>query len=145
MATAHQPHQPQYVGPPFEDAKVHDAMRLGVVTCRPETSLRDVARIMIGYQIHSVVVGDLETETRPWGIVSDLDIATAAASDISNLTARDMASTDLVTVPANETLGRAAELMAERRAAHLLAVQPETGQPVGVISALALAAVVAAG
>jgi CBS domain-containing protein len=144
MATALQPQQPHYAGPPFGDAKVHDAMRLGVVTCQPETSLRDVTRIMVGYQIHSVVVGDLGTGQRPWGIVSDLDIATAAATDISNLTARDMASTDLVTVQANETLERAAELMAEHRAAHLLAVQPETGQPVGVISALGLAAVVAA-
>jgi CBS domain-containing protein len=37
-----------YVGPALDDAKVHDAMRVGVITCRPETSLNDVARMMVG-------------------------------------------------------------------------------------------------
>ena len=51
-----------YIGPAFEDAKVHDAMRVGVVTCRPETKLADVARMMVGYDIHSVVVSDVQGE-----------------------------------------------------------------------------------
>jgi CBS domain-containing protein len=145
MSATVEPYQPRYAGPPFDRAKVHDAMRLGVVTCRPETSLRDVAKIMVSYGIHSTVVADLGADDdRPWGIVSALDVASAALSDIDGQTARDVASTELVTVSADDTLSHAAQLMSEHEVTHLLAVQPETGAPVGVISALALAAVVAA-
>jgi CBS domain-containing protein len=145
MSATLQPYRHYYVGPEFEHARVHDVMRVGVVTCQPETSLRDVARIMVGYQIHSLLVGDGGSGAGPWGIITDLDLATAASSDVSDLTARDVASSNLVTVPANESLAAAAKLMAERRCTHLLAVQPDTGRPVGVISALGIASVIAAG
>lgn len=144
MSAALQPYRHYYVGPEFEHARVHDVMRVGVVTCQPETSLRDVARIMVGYQIHSLLVGDVGSGESPWGIVTDLDVA-AAAADLSEQTARDVASRELVTVPANETLAGAAMLMADRECTHLLAVQPDTGKPVGVISALGIASVIAAG
>jgi CBS domain-containing protein len=141
MTTALEPHDQHYLGPPFEDAKVHDAMKIGVVTCRPETSLRDIARMMASYRIHSIVVE--EAESRPFGIVSAIDIATAE-SDLAETRARDVASTDLVTIPANETLEQAARLMSEHGVTHLIATQPDTGRPVGVISASGLAAVLAA-
>ena len=123
---------------------MHDAMRIGVVTCRPQTSLRDAARIMVGYQIHALVVGDVGTGERPWGILTDLGVAKAAATGRIDATAGDAAGTDLVTVPVDESLETAAKLMSEHTCTHLLAVQPETGQPAGVVSALGLAAVLAA-
>ena len=67
-----------YVGPAFEDAKVRDAMRVGVITCRPETSLSDVARMMVGYDVHSVVVADVDPQRGLWGIVTSLDLARVA-------------------------------------------------------------------
>jgi CBS domain-containing protein len=145
MSTVLQFRHGPYVGPSFEDAKVYDVMRVGVVTCRTQTSLRDVARIMVGYQIHSVVVDDADASMHPWGIISDLDLASTPGSRIDELTAGDVAKSELVTVNANESLERAAELMSEHRVSHLMAVQPETGRPVGVISALGLATVIAAG
>ena len=48
-----------YFGPAFKDARVHNVMRVGVVTCRPQTKLSDVARMMVGYDIHSVVVAEV--------------------------------------------------------------------------------------
>ena len=145
MSTTLQPYHHYYVGPDFDHARVHDVMRVGVVTCHPDTSLRDACRIMVGYQIHSLLVGDVGSGESPWGIVTDLDIAAAATSESSELTAADLASRDLVTVPANETLAGAAKLMGDRRCSHLLAVQPDTGRPVGVISALSIVSVLAAG
>jgi CBS domain-containing protein len=134
-----------YVGPPFEQARVHDAMRIGLVTCRPETPLRDVARMMSTYGVHAILVADLGDPggERPWGVVSDLDIVAATGSDLQARTARDVASTELVTVAADETLERAAQLMAEHEIHHLVALQPETGRPVGVISTLGLAGALA--
>jgi CBS domain-containing protein len=133
-----------YIGPPFQEAKVRDAMRVGVVTCRPETRLGDVARMMVGYDIHSVVVSDVQAEGRLWGIVTSLDLA-RVAEDIGSLTAGDVASTDLVTVHSDESLERAAELMAERGVTHLIAVQPDTERPAGMISARGIAAALAYG
>jgi CBS domain-containing protein len=144
MSTALQLPQALYVGPSFKDAKVHDAMRVGVVTCRPQTSVEDVARIMASYQIHSVVVDDADATMHPWAIVTALDVSRAVASGKTQLTAGEIAGQEgLFTIPANESLERAAELMSEHRCSHLVAVQPETQRPVGVISALGLANVVA--
>jgi CBS domain-containing protein len=133
-----------YIGPAFQDAKVRDAMRVGVVTCRPETKLGDVARMMVGYDIHSVVVADVQGEGGLWGIVTSLDLA-RVADEISSLTAGDVASTDLVTVHADESLERAAELMAEKGVTHVIAVQPDTERPAGMISARGIAAALAYG
>jgi CBS domain-containing protein len=119
-------------------------MRVGVVSCQPETSLREIARIMATYRIHSVVVLELAGE-RPWGIVSDLDVVRAAGEDLDARTARDVARTELVTVTTDESLSRAARTMAEHDVTHVLVVQPHSGQPVGVLSTLDLAGVLAWG
>ena len=128
-----------YVGPAFEDAKVRDAMRVGVITCRPETRLDDVARMMVG-----VVVADVEGKKGLWGIVTSLDLA-RAGGDLGSRTAGEVASTDLITVRSNESLQRAARLMAEHGMTHLIAVQPDSNEPAGVISARGIAAALAYG
>ncbi len=133
-----------YIGPAFEDARVRDAMRVGVITCRPETKLADVARMMVGYDVHSVVVSEVGGEGELWGIVSSLDLA-RAPDQLESLTAGEVASRELVTVHSNESLERAAEVMAEHGVTHLIAVQPDTNQPAGMISARGIAAALAYG
>ena len=144
MTGAAQDPQARYTGPPFDEARVYDAMRVGVVTCRPDTSLHDVARMMVMYKIHSVVVQDVKPGSRPWGIVTTLDIAAESGGDLFEQKARDVASTDIVTVHANETLDVAAKLMTQHGITHLLVVESAADWPCGVISARDLAAVLAA-
>src|SRR5688500_6906117 len=93
------PAQPSYVGPAFEDTRVYDAMRLGVVTCVPETTLADAARMMTGFGIHCLIVADLDKtgRSRPWGVVDALDVA-AAEAEGSGRMAGEVASTELVTI-----------------------------------------------
>jgi CBS domain-containing protein len=133
-----------YVGPAFADARVHDAMRVGVITCRPETKLTDVARIMIGYDVHSVLVKDIDPGHELGGIVTSLDLA-RAAGDLDSVTAHQVATTNLVTVRSHEPLERAAELMSDHAVSHLVVLQPDSDDPVGVISARGIAAAVAYG
>jgi CBS domain-containing protein len=133
-----------YVGPAFEDAKVRDAMRVGVISCRPETSAADVARMMVGYDVHSVVVADVDPQRGLWGIVTSLDLA-RVAGDLASVTARDLATTNLTTIRSHEPLRRAAEIMAERGITHLIVLQPDSDDPVGVISARGLAGALAYG
>ena len=57
---------------------VDEAMHPGVLTCAPETPLRDVASAMARYRIHAVVVYSEPSEddeaTFVWGVVSDSDL-----------------------------------------------------------------------
>jgi CBS domain-containing protein len=147
-STSMQPVQGSYLMPRYEDARVYDAMRMGIFTCPPETSLKDVARMMASYHIHCIVVTDMdgegESET-PWGVISDADLAASAGADAADRTARDTASTEVVTVTADDSIAHAAQLMTEHEVTHLVVVQPATGKPVGVISTLDIAGVVAWG
>ncbi len=131
-----------FVAPRFERAKVLDAMRLGVVSCPADTPLREVARIMATYRIHSVVVAEM-AEGAPLGVISAVDVA--AGAQTPDAPAGTVARTEVLTVSPEDSLERAAQLMAEHDVAHLVAVQPHSGHPVGVLSALDVAGVLAWG
>jgi CBS domain-containing protein len=80
-----------------------------------------------------------------WGIVSDLDLAAAAAAgELDNVTAGNAAATPVWTISADDSLVRAAQLMAEHGISHLVVVDPHTERPSGVISTLDLARAFAA-
>jgi len=103
--------------------------------------------MMATYRIHVVVVSALgadHEESTAWGIVSDLDLA-RFANNMAGQTAGSVASTELVRVAADESLERAAQLMAEHETSHLIVIQPQSGHPVGVLSTLDLAGVLAWG
>lgn len=124
---------------------VSTAMHAGVITCHPGATLRDVARMMANIGIHAVVVwGDVEEDAEgAWGIISDLDLVSAAArGERLAGPAVGSARTEVVTVGAQETLLHAAHLMEGNRTAHLVVVD-EKGRPIGVLSTLDLARAIA--
>lgn len=120
-------------------------MHRGVVTCRPETPLTVVARMMAGHNIHCVVVwSDAASEDEEGtlcGVVSDLDLARAIAGADIAVPAQAVAATPAVTVGREATLRCGAELMATHGVAHLVVVK--RNRPVGVISTLDLARAIA--
>jgi CBS domain-containing protein len=142
--TTGQPLAHTFAAPPFDEASVLDAMRIGIINCHPETSLRDVARIMATYRIHSVVVSEMEGG-RALGVISDRDLAIAAATGKRDIMAGQLARAEPVTVAADDSLARAAQLMAEHEVSHLVVIQAHSGHPVGILSALDLAGVLAWG
>ncbi|HEX2495754.1 MAG TPA: CBS domain-containing protein [Gaiellaceae bacterium] len=129
----------------YKAVTIASAMHRGVVTCRPETPLTKVAQMMAGHRIHSVVVWseaqEADEEGTLWGVVSDLDLARAIATGEAGSTARSATSTPVVTAAPDESIRRAAELMVAHAVAHLVVVR--RGRPVGVISTLDLARVLA--
>ena len=135
---------PAYIGPAFADAKVDDAMRVGLVTCRPSASPKDAARMMAGYGIHCLIVADPATggHSQPLGMVDALEVARGEADGRARI---EEIATEPVTIDADAPLADAARAMAEQRISHLIAVQPGTDRPVGVISASDVAAVLAWG
>lgn len=130
----------------FERSIVGDVMSHGVMTARRASPLREVAATMADFEVHSVVITDLELqsgELRAFGIVTDADVMRAAGGDLDKLTAGEYAVTELITVTPNETLEHATQLMVEHELSHLLVVDPETGRPAGVVSSLDVAGVLA--
>jgi CBS domain-containing protein len=130
-----------FLTPAYEHARVADAMRMGVISCPPDTSMESVARIMATNHVHAVVVlaGDA-----PWGVVTDGDLLDVAAEAADRL-AGSCASSDPVMVKPSERLSRAVELMEEHGVTHLLVGDPEAGPPIGVLSTLDVAGIVAWG
>ena len=129
----------------FNGGRVADAMTVGLISCPPDTPLRDVAAIMTDARVHAVYVFDYaEGEAAAlWGLVSDLDLVAAARGDITRLTARDASVTPLITVSDDDLLARAAQLLAENSVSHLAVLDGATDRPVGVLSTLDLARVIA--
>jgi CBS domain-containing protein len=127
----------------LQHATVGEAMHRGIITCPHGASLRTVARMMAAYDVHCVVVFDEreEVDGQPfWGVVSDLDLAAGLGeNNLDERNAGEIAASSVVTVPSDETLDRAAQLMTEHGSAHLVVVEPGTGLPVGVLSTLDLA------
>jgi CBS domain-containing protein len=127
----------------LERVRVADAMHRGVVTCRSDASLETVARLMAAHRIHAVVVEPVG-EASGWTLVSDLDLAGAVTDRLSHeLTAGQIASSPELCVRPDETLVRAAQLMREYETHHLIVLARRADRPVGIVSTLDVADVVA--
>jgi CBS domain-containing protein len=128
--------------------RVAEAMTTGVISCPPDTPLRKVAKIMARERVHAIYVfdyGDEDDETvQLWGIVSDLDLVAAGRGDIDELTARDASVTPLVSARSDDSLSRAVQQLTENGVSHLAVIDPYTRRPVGVLSTLDIARVLAA-
>lgn len=119
--------------------RVRDVMHTGILTTDPRTPLRVVARLMAEQRVHAVAVADPDHARRPWGFVSDLDVAAAAVQDADE-TAGGAAKQEVVTISAAEPLSFAALQMLEHGVSHLIVVDPATGHPSGIVSSLDVAA-----
>jgi len=138
------------IGPAFEHATVADAMRTGIISCQADTSLRAIAELMASYHVHAVVVEMAGVESgaasgQGWGIVSDVELARAAARGELEATAGELAGSGAMFIGPAEPLRRAAELMSEHRVSHLIVSTAPTARPVGIISTLDLAVALAWG
>lgn len=117
-------------------------MHHGMLSCGPEDPLRDVAAIMANHRVHAVLIIEREG-SRPLGVVSDFDVAAAAAAGDDQTTAREASGSEPLTVSSDAPVQDAARLMSDQRVAHLVVVEGSSGYPVGVISTLDVASVYA--
>lgn len=144
-----QPYQGSYLTPSFEHATVADAMHPGILACAPDASLTEVARIMATHHVHCVAVLGIrpgDSEQLVWGVVSDLDLIQAADADATEEpVAGEIAATAPVTVGLDEPLAVAAQLLREHDVHHLVVVSGRDPHPVGVLSCLDIAGVLAWG
>jgi CBS domain-containing protein len=138
------------LGPPFEHARVADAMRAGIISCHADTSLRQIAEMMASYHVHAIVVeaaaeSGAEPTGQDWGIVSDLDLARAAARGELQRAAGELAGSGAIFIAPDAPLKRAAEMMSEHGVSHLIVSAAPNVRPAGIISTLDLAVALAWG
>jgi CBS domain-containing protein len=135
--------------PVFGRATVADVMHPGIICCDPEAGVTKVARVMATRHVHCVVVTALARDdsgmSLVWGMVSDLDLLAAEGEGGAEPTAAMLANQPVVTVRPSTSLREAAAAMTDNAVSHVVVVEPESQRPIGIVSSLDLAGVLAWG
>lgn len=125
-------------------ARVAEAMHHGLLSCRADETLADAARKMCAERVHMLAVRG-ERDGSLIGTISDmalleglLDDAGAGAA-LGALVEREPAA-----ISSDAPLEEAVQLMRTRGVGHLLVRDAHSGRPVGVVSTLDLAGLLAA-
>ena len=146
--TVTQTYHGSYLMPSLEHATVSDAMHPGILSCEPDATASEVARLMAAHHVHCVAVVGIsheEPECFVWGIISDLDLVAAGIRHEQEPTARDLAAQPVIAVTPSVPLREAAETMVRNRVSHLVVTDAEAGRPIGILSTLDVAGVLAWG
>jgi CBS domain-containing protein len=116
--------------------KVRDVMTNDPACCTPETSLREVARLMVENDCGEIPVVDSTSSRSVRGVVTDRDIVVRTLAQGRNpldLTARDVMTTPAATVTPGTDLDECANLM-EAKQIRRVPVVDESGRVSGIVS-----------
>jgi CBS domain-containing protein len=113
-------------------------MHFGLITCKADATLGQVAVLLDQHQVHALIVTD--RDGRPIGILSDLDLMAGEwlSSDeeslkvMRGLTASDLMTQPVDTVEANVPLSEAVKQLIGKHVSRLLVT--DKGKPAGIIS-----------
>ena len=148
LESALQPSHGSYLTQSLEHATVSDAMHPGILSCEPDATLTDVAKMMATHHVHCVAVVGISHEKPEcfvWGIVSDLELMKAGIADGADVTARALATQPILVVEPGMPLRDAAREMLAHGVSHVIVTDPVAQRPVGVLSTLDVAGVLAWG
>jgi CBS domain-containing protein len=113
---------------------VKHIMHNGVISCKSDTPVSDVVRILSDTDIHALVVTGDSGEVV--GIISHMDIITHHEEDLSKLTADQIMTAGVISVAPDSPVMDAINVMVKKRIHRLVVTQPEGDKlmPVGVLS-----------
>ena len=100
-------------------------MRKGAISCSEETSVREVAQIMVVNSTHYCVVINQNREVT--GIISSRSILKAFGQDLDHIKARDILVPYTFTITPLTPLKEAVQLMDKRKIEHLIVVSDRQG------------------
>jgi signal-transduction protein with cAMP-binding, CBS, and nucleotidyltransferase domain len=107
------------------EERVSRLMRKGAITCGEETSIREVAQIMVVNSTHYCVVINQNREVT--GIISSRSILKAFDRDLDQTRARDVLIPYTFTITPSTPLKEAVRLMDKRKIEHLMVVSDRPG------------------
>ena len=113
---------------------IRDVMRRGVVTCRVDTKVPEVARIMLDNDVSALVVTD--ERLNACGIISKTDLVGYYGKDLSLITAEEIMSPKILTVSPDTLVYEAVQLMLEHKI-HQLVIVTQAGahrRPVAIFT-----------
>jgi CBS domain-containing protein len=147
--TAIRSYHGSYLMPSLEQATVADAMHPGILSCRADATLTDVARMMATHHVHCVAVmglaRDHSGESSVWGIISDFDLMRAGIRVGGEEIAGGLAQQPVISVRPTMALREAGELMLKHGVSHVVVIGSEAQRPVGILSTSDVAGVLAWG
>lgn len=112
--------------------KVRDVMTSSVDWVTPDTSVVEVAQLMMKEDVGSIPICK---ENRLIGIITDRDIVlkvVAAGGKTNNISAKDIMSTDIISVSSEQDVHEAANLMSKYQIRRLPVL--EKGELVGILA-----------
>jgi crotonyl-CoA carboxylase/reductase len=129
----------------MHSTSVREVMHPGIMACTPTASVAEVAQVMAGCQVHCVAVVAGGENGTPFvsGVVTDVDLLRWATGGITRLPAGAVVSEPARWVAPTASVHEAAQIMADHDAGHLVVVDPSRNAPLGIISALDVARVLA--
>jgi CBS domain-containing protein len=118
----------------LQKTAVREVMHRGVITCRPDTALKEVARIMNATDVHAVFVVNERDVVQ--GVVSHWDMLRAFGRDLYDLKAADIMSTEIRSIDPEARVSDAVAMMLQNHVHRLLVAREEHGAkiPLGIIS-----------
>lgn len=128
---------------------VRDFMHPGLITCRPDATLGQVAVMLSNHHVHGLIVSD--RDGRPLGVITDFDLLAGewlsadseSLATMRMMTAGELMSSPVDTIDINAPASEASRIMREKVIRRLMVM--ENGKPVGVISVSDLIAGLAEG
>jgi CBS domain-containing protein len=121
------------------ETRVRDWMHAGVVTCRPDTPVAEVARTMRARHISALVVTD--GDGLAVGVISRTDLANVSFVEAylahwRGMEARHLMTSPVVSVRPETPVAQAIVILRERRIHRLVVTEPAVlgERPVGVLS-----------
>jgi predicted transcriptional regulator len=113
---------------------VKHIMHNGVISCKSDTPVSDVVRILSDTDIHALVITGEAGEVV--GIVSHMDIIPHHTKDLAQLTAAEIMTSKVISVAPESAVRDAIDVMVSKRIHRLVVTQPEGDKlmPVGVLS-----------
>jgi len=116
------------------EKRVRDIMHRGVITCKPDTLLKEVVRMLADTGVHALIVAESGTEVD--GVISHMDIIRLYGKNLLEYRARDVMTPLIYDISADATIREAVEALLAHRVHRL--VVTEQGQnrkiAVGVLS-----------
>ena len=104
---------------------VRDLMKVGVVTCSPDTTLKQLARLILEHNVEDVVVLD---EGNAIGVVGQTDLVAAFPHpEFENRTVKDIMREELCQVPPDIPITTAVQIMQDQNARTIFMMHNSSG------------------
>ena len=116
--------------------KVTEIMTKDPACCEPETSLQEVAKLMLVNDCGEIPVVDSQRTMRPVGVVTDRDIVVRCVAEGKNplaADAGDVMSSPVVTITADMDVDEVGDMMEEHQVRRIPVVD-EAGAVCGIVA-----------